>query len=119
MRAGSADMGWTESLEKARNVPQGHINGVWVLGWRPFCCPWKKGSFLKTAAPARPGGGGRGSGPQGGLQWRAGRSPGIPREAALRESLSPSIPRSLRFGRAGRPAFLGRCASGERVARHS
>ena len=38
MRAGSADMGWTECLETARNAPLGHINGVCVLGWRPFCC---------------------------------------------------------------------------------
>ena len=37
MHAGSADMGWTEYLETARNAPLGHINGVWVLGWRPFC----------------------------------------------------------------------------------
>ena len=38
MRAGSAGMGWTECLKTAQNVPLGHTNGVWVLGWRPFCC---------------------------------------------------------------------------------
>jgi hypothetical protein len=38
MRAGSADMGWAECPEIARNAPLGHINGVWVLGWGLFCC---------------------------------------------------------------------------------
>ena len=48
MRAGSADMGWTECLEIARNAPLGHINGVsgcsvggpfaaYMLHAAPFC----------------------------------------------------------------------------------